>query len=245
MNSPLISCIVPVFNGERFLKEALDSVLAQTYRALELIVVDDGSTDGTAGVAAEFAGRLTYIRQRNQGPEAARNTGIERAGGEFVAFLDADDVWHEEKLARQLAVFETKPETDLCLTYWQNFWVPELADEERNYEGHLLKQPFSGFMDGALLARRAVFDKVGRFDTRVRITASVWYLRALERGAVLELLPDVLLYRRIHEDNITRRDNQLCMNGFLEFVKGYLDYKRRNDTRELLRVFGPRPDPDE
>ena len=95
----LISCIVPVFNGERYLAEALDSILAQTWRPLEVIVVDDGSTDGTAHIAAGYGAEVSYIHQANAGPAAARNRGLDAARGEFIAFLDADDLWHKDKLS--------------------------------------------------------------------------------------------------------------------------------------------------
>ena len=97
MDQPLISCIVPVFNGERYLGEALDSILAQTYRPLEIIVSDDGSTDGTAAVVASYGECVKYLWQVNAGEAAARNLGSSAAGGHFLAFLDADDLWHPEK----------------------------------------------------------------------------------------------------------------------------------------------------
>ena len=108
MGKFLVSCIVPVYNGERYLREALDSILAQTYRPLEIIVADDGSADGTAGVVATFGDQVRYVRQHNQGPSSARNLGIRVPTGDFIAFLDADDLWHPEKLARQIARFQTR-----------------------------------------------------------------------------------------------------------------------------------------
>jgi glycosyltransferase involved in cell wall biosynthesis len=110
MNPSLVSCIVPVFNGERYLREALDSILAQTYRRLEIVVADDGSADGTAGVVATFGDQVRYIRQANQGPSSARNLGIHVTTGEFIAFPDADDLWHAEKLERQVARFQARDE---------------------------------------------------------------------------------------------------------------------------------------
>ena len=104
--NPLISCIIPVYNGQRFLAESLDSIFAQTYRPLEVIVCDDGSTDGTAHVAAEYPQPLVYIHQPNQGSPRARNCGIRAAKGDFLAFLDADDLWRSEKLTRQMARFQ-------------------------------------------------------------------------------------------------------------------------------------------
>src|SRR5215468_9302617 len=116
MNSSLISCIVPVFNGERYVREALDSILAQTHRPLEIIVADDGSTDGSANVVAAFRDGVRYLRQSNQGPSSARNLGIRAALGDFIAFLDADDLWHPQKLQRQMDRFKTRPELDYCVT---------------------------------------------------------------------------------------------------------------------------------
>ncbi|MGB7951879.1 MAG: glycosyltransferase family A protein, partial [Candidatus Binatia bacterium] len=94
MNPPLISCIVPVFNSEKYLGEALDSIFAQSYRPLEVIIVDDGSTDGTSAVAAGYQDRVRLLKQSNQGPGATRNYGVRASQGGFVAFLDPDDLWH-------------------------------------------------------------------------------------------------------------------------------------------------------
>src|SRR3954451_22735593 len=89
--APLVSCIVPVFNGERYLREALQSILAQSYRPIEVVVVDDGSTDRSPVVVAGFGREVRYLRQENAGPAAARNHGVQEARGELLAFLDADD----------------------------------------------------------------------------------------------------------------------------------------------------------
>jgi glycosyltransferase involved in cell wall biosynthesis len=117
MSRSLISCIVPVFNGARYLREALESIFQQTYRPLEVIIADDGSTDGTVAVAQSYGDGITYLKQANAGPAAARNLGLSRARGEFVAFLDADDLWHVEKLDRQMARFQARSELDLCITH--------------------------------------------------------------------------------------------------------------------------------
>src|SRR5262249_3984793 len=145
MTAPLISCIVPVFNGECYLRETLESILAQTYQPLELIVVDDGSTDGTAAVAAGYGARIRYLWQAHAGALAARNRGLSAAQGEFIAFLDADDLWHHNKLARQIARLRERPAIDLCFTAFQNFWMPELAGEAQRYKGHPLSQPLSAY----------------------------------------------------------------------------------------------------
>ena len=154
MNKPLISCIVPVFNGERYLREAVDSILAQTYRPLEIVVADDGSSDDTLAVVARYGKHVRYLSQPNSGPAAARNFGLRAALGDFVAFLDADDLWHPKKLTRQMARLRKRPGIDLCFTRYKHFWMPELAEEERRYRDNPLSRPQSAWHIGTLLAHR-------------------------------------------------------------------------------------------
>jgi glycosyltransferase involved in cell wall biosynthesis len=226
MERPLISCIMPVFNGERYVKEALDSILAQTYRPIECIVVDDGSKDGTAAVVAEYGKRVRYFRQPNAGETSARKLGLTVAQGEFIAFLDADDFWHTEKLALQMARFRERPGLDLCFTHFQNFWVPELAEEERRYRGHRLSEPLAAYGICTLLARRDAFERFGNFpeDGSRNPQNMIWFLHAAEHGAAIEILPDVLAYRRLHPNNLSRRNG---LDSFFPILKAWRDYQRR------------------
>jgi len=228
MNAPLISCIIPVFNGERFLRETLDSILAQGYRPLEIIVADDGSTDGTAEAVAFYGEQVRYLRQANQGPAAARNFGLGAAHGEFIAFIDQDDLWHPEKLTRQLARFEVRPELDISVTHVRLFWADDLRREEEKFRGHRITRDLPGYITGTLLGRRALFERVGPFDVRLRYgDAMGWFLRAGEHGAIIELLPDVLLYHRIHRSNLSRREGDKSRSEFLHILKASLDRRRR------------------
>jgi len=228
LERPLISCIVPVFNGERYLAEALESVLAQTYRPLEIIVADDGSTDGTRGVAASYSDSVTYQCQPTAGPPATRNLGLRTARGEFVAFLDADDLWHPEKLARQMARFEARPEIGACVTHVRHFWIPDLTEEERRFRGHRRAEALPGYYTSTLLARRSVFDTVGEFNPALwHSDATEWFLRAAELGAVVELLPEVLTYHRLHHTNLSRREGEACRQEFIRLVKASLERRRR------------------
>ncbi len=225
---PLVSCIVPVFNGERYLAEALDSILAQTYQPLDVIVVDNDSTDGTVQVAAGYGERITYFRQANAGPAGGRNRGLDAARGEFIAFLDADDLWHEEKLARQMARFEVRPELELCLTHLQHFWGPEMKDEEELFRDHRFSGALPAYVVQAMLARRALFDAVGRFDPSLTPNEDTdWFMRAVDRGTVTEILPDVLIFRRMHESNLSR-DQTTMFDLLPRIFKASLDRRRRS-----------------
>jgi glycosyltransferase involved in cell wall biosynthesis len=230
MKFALVSCIVPVFNGERYLGEALESILKQSYRPIEIIVADDGSTDGTARVISQYGEQIRYLRQTNAGPAAARNLGLAAAQGEFVAFLDADDLWHPEKLERQMARFQARPELDYCLAHVQNFWVPELIEEEKRFRDHRISKPIPGYSTCTLLARRTLFTTVGQFNTAVNHADDTdWFLRASESGAAMEMLTDVLLYRRLHQTNISRVRAAYSRDQYLLMLKNVLDRRRRQN----------------
>jgi len=228
MKSPLISCIVPVFNGERYLGETLDSILAQTYRSLEILIADDGSTDGTAALVARYGQRVHYLRQTNSGEAKARNLGLTAAHGDFVAFVDADDLWHPQKLERQMSRFQEPAPIDLCFTRYKNFWMPELAEEELRYRGQMLSQPQSAWSISTLLARRTAFERFGKFSIAApwppESENTIWFLHAVEQGAVVEVLPDILMSRRFHSSNQSRKKT---VETFLPILKEWRDYQRR------------------
>jgi glycosyltransferase involved in cell wall biosynthesis len=228
MAGPLVSCVVPVFNGERYLEEAVRSILGQSYEPVEIIVADDGSTDGTAAVARGLDARVRYVRQPTAGPSATRNRGIATAAGEFVAFLEPDDLWHPDKLALQMAVFDSRPETDVCATHARNFWIPELAGEAERHEDHARAQGVPGFIVSAIVARRALFDRVGLFDTSLTFTGHTdWLMRATDARAVIALLPELLTYHRMHHTNLTRRESAACRAEYLRVLSMSLRRRRR------------------
>ncbi len=201
----LVSCVVPVYNGEKFLGEAIDSIQAQTYRPIEIIVIDDGSTDGTAQVIERYRDRIKSARQENAGAPTARNHGVRLAGGEFVAFLDADDLWHERKLELQIELLTARPEIGYCLAYMQNFWVEELSEEATRLKDHELAKPQPGTIS-TLVARHTLFERIGLLNTKYRNRdLHDWMLRAERQGVAREILAQVLLSRRIHNDNVSRQ----------------------------------------
>jgi glycosyltransferase involved in cell wall biosynthesis len=224
MTPPLVSCIVPVFNGECYLRETLESILGQTYAQLEAIVADDGSTDGTRAVVEAFGDRVRYLHQPNAGHASARNLGLAAARGDAVAFLDADDLWHPEKLDRQMTRFRDRPELDACVTFVRDF----LSGEPSPHQPSARAEPVPGYSCITLLARRAMFDTVGRFDPALlHGNDTDWFLRAADRGAVVELMPDVLVYRRLHDANRSRLLADASRREYVRIVKASLDRRRR------------------
>jgi glycosyltransferase involved in cell wall biosynthesis len=241
MSTPLISCIVPVFNGERYLREALDSILAQSYRPIEIIVVDDGSTDGTPRILAGMRSSIRVLQQDDRGPSAARNLGWRSACGDFVAYLDYDDLWHPEKLARQMARFDAHPELDICIAHAQLFWIEELQEEAARLRHQPRSDVVPGYTTGALLARTSVFKAYGEFDSSLWFGDSTeWFLRLADQGAIVELLPDVLLYHRMHKNNHSRRRMAASKEEFLRIIKTMLDRKRLNGGDDAACA-GPKP----
>lgn len=227
MDENLISCIVPVYNGERFLGETLDSILAQSYQPLELIVIDDGSTDNTAEIAQGYGDRVRYQWQPNRGSASAKNHGIGLASGKYVAFLDADDLWLPEKLNRQMTVFNDKPDTDLCFTQFQNFWMPDRADEAEQYANHPLSQPLAAWSIATLLTYHSSFERFGSFDEELRGNENmIWFLNAARRGARIELVDEVFMRRRLHGGNRSRRPQDRSLEFLLPILKAWRDYKR-------------------
>lgn len=227
---PLISCIVPTFNSAPYLREALDSITAQSYRPLEVIVADDGSTDATRAIVAGYGGQVSLVIQPTSGPAATRNLGLRAARGEFVAFLDADDLWHPEKLARQYARFDAQPDLEIGVTAAQLFWAAELTAEEGQYRDHPRAQALPGYATTTLLATRAVFERVGLFDTTLWFAdATDWFIRAAEHGLGVDLLPEVLTYHRMHVGNLTRRRSEASRDEFLRVVRASLHRRRGRD----------------
>jgi glycosyltransferase involved in cell wall biosynthesis len=224
---PGVSCIVPVFNGERFIAEALASIAEQEYGPLEIIVVDDGSTDCTHDVVMNSGIQVRYLRQNNAGGPTARNTGIKAATAEFIAFLDADDRWHREKLARQMARFTSRVELDASVAHAQNFWMTEVAAEQGAVAADRRSGAVPGYVAGTLVTRRRFFNELGMFNETLRHGEQMeWFLRARQAGAVIELLPDVLLHRRLHGDNVSRHTAEASRSQYLELLKAALDRRR-------------------
>ncbi len=204
MNTPQVSIIIPSFNYGRFIEHALRSALTQTFRDFEVIVVDDGSTDDTMQRVRAFGPSVHYVHQANSGAAAARNTGVLRSRGEFIAFLDADDVWLPTKLTRQVEVLRSA-DAGVAYTWWSfidghgrplpQVKAPTFAGDVL---GELLRGCFVTF--SMLMVRRSCFDRIGLLDTSLPI-AEDWdlLLRLAAAGYQFAYVPEVLVKNRLHE----------------------------------------------
>ncbi|WP_246198802.1 glycosyltransferase family 2 protein [Sodalinema gerasimenkoae] len=208
---PRVSVIIPVYNGGRFLGEAIASVLAQTYTDWELIVVDDGSTEAIEPLIAPYGSRLRYIRQENQGVAVARNRGLEVARGEFIAFLDQDDWFEPDKLEVQVAALQESPHLGMVHSGW---FVVDAAGErlstvnpregipELDLAAWLLWKPV--FL-GAMLFRRSCFEGVGGFDKKLEKTPDVaLVLRLILKGCQGDWVSRPTVSYRQHQTNASR-----------------------------------------
>ncbi len=219
-----ISVVIPVYNGEAFISKAIQSVLKQTVRPYEVIVVNDGSVDGTAEKLTLFGTRITVISIPNGGVSNARNVGIQASSGELIAFLDADDVWFEDKLERQFEVFERYPDLGFCCCDYVflikhsdlkiNHFARFRNDDDIIFDAPLplpfevlVKRNFVGTCSNVMI-RKEVLNRVGLFDVNYRQAEDydLWLRCSLVTKFIL--ISPVLLEKKSHDDNLT--------NDFLE-----------------------------
>lgn len=173
---PKVSVVIPTYNSAHMAKEAVESVLAQTYTDFEVIVIDDGSVDNTESVMAPFGDRIRYIKQENQGVSGARNTGMKEARGEYIAFLDADDLWLPERLAAEIPLLDADPNLGLVYCDWavvsggqvlQDSYLKDLPTASGYVFDELIETGF--ILTSGVVLRRACIDDVGDFDKSLAI----------------------------------------------------------------------------
>jgi glycosyltransferase involved in cell wall biosynthesis len=189
-----------------------------------VLVVDDASTDDTVEVAESYGAPVRVVRQpQNLGPPATRNRGLREARGEYLTFLDADDLYRPGKLSKQLHVLQEDPDVDLCLCVAQNFWEPGLEDERDRYIAadrirmthHL----------STLLARSSTYDRVGPLSEETAGDHADWFLRASDLGLRIEVIDEVLLDRRMHAASLSH--NVPIWDDYFKLVRDRIDRQRR------------------
>jgi glycosyltransferase involved in cell wall biosynthesis len=200
---PLISVVIPAFNGEAFLEQAIQSALGQTWPRTEVVVVDDGSTDGSAEIAGSHPVKL--VRQENRGVASARNRGVDEAAGELLTFLDQDDLFRPEKLERQLEALLEQPDAAISSCRMRVQLEPGCA-MPRWIDPDLVGREVHAHHLGTMLVWRRAFDQVGPLDTHYRWGNDTdWFMRAREAGARIALVDEALYVYRVHESNESAR----------------------------------------
>lgn len=225
MSTPSLSVLIPAFNAERYLAEAIESVLAQVPADAEVVVVDDGSTDRTAEVADRFAPSVRVVRMPHGGITVAINAGMAEARAPIVASVDADDRWLPGKMEKQLGALAADSALDAVFGFVRQFASPDLsaADAARfAFSG----EPMPGLIRGAMVIRRAAFDRVGPMDAGLTVGEFIsWYARAVDAGLKMKMLPDLVYERRIHGANTVIRERD-AQSDYLRIVKATLDRRR-------------------
>ncbi len=225
--NPLISVVIPVYNCEKYFSEALNSALSQNYRPIEIIVVDDGSTDNSAKIAKSYKEKVKYTYQNNSGPAAARNTGIQIATGEFIAFLDADDLWPQNKLTLQLSNFKNDLELEISMGRIKYVEIDEVR-KKRSVPLLDTKDSFKYVNLGAGLFKKTVFNKVGAFDEKFIFCEDLdWFLRAYEQEVSIILLDKITMFYRIHSENMTNNKKKKISDYTTRAISN--SFRRRKD----------------
>ena len=210
---PLVSVVIPVYNGERFLKESLESVFAQTFQDYEIVCVDDGSTDGSIALLQQYGSRVRVISQANVGQSAARNAGVRQATGAFVAFLDQDDLWYPAKLAQQVAVLNAEPDVVVVHCNYNRMdgdgrvlvtgaALAERASALASPLGCLIGEAL--VFPSAMMVRRDVFHLVDGFDPELRGFEDFDLIARLKQQGRFVLLHESGMAYRLHAGGFTR-----------------------------------------
>jgi glycosyltransferase involved in cell wall biosynthesis len=220
-----ISVVIAAYNAEDTLAESLASVLGQTLPPDEIIVVDDGSTDRTAQVAAATSNSIRVIRQNNRGAAAATNVGVKSATGDLLGFIDADDLWERDKLAIQTRTLVEKPELDGVGSHVTSFLCPT-NDQQTNKRYRLADGPEPCWLLGALLLRRHCFERCAPFPEDLWVGYSIdWFDRACAAGLNFGMIPNALLHRRIHPGSLSHR-SQRRDAAFVEMARRLIERRR-------------------
>ena len=225
MPTPLVSVIIPTYNTARYVQESIDSVLEQDYPSIQLIVIDDGSTDETVDIIRRYDERVILLTQQNQGAAVARNTGLAAAEGEYIAFLDSDDVWLPGKLSAQVAYLDTHPDIGMVYSCWQT-WQPDDTGQfppaETFVPKHQNQTPIGIIAEGSgwlynrllfgsllhtitVMARRSLIHEVGDFDVTLKRGQDYDYWIRASRVTEIHQLDRVFALYRLHGEGCIKK----------------------------------------
>jgi glycosyltransferase involved in cell wall biosynthesis len=227
-----ISVLIPCWNAQAYVGDAIRSVLAQDMAPTEIIVVDDGSTDRSAAIAEAFGPDVILLRQPNRGVGAALNLALSHATGDAIAFLDADDLWLPQKLTVQTAALAANPDLDGVFAHMRAFVSPDLSAEQRTAVS-VSAESMPAFVKNTLLLRRHAFERLGTFDEDRRHADFIaWYARASAGGFRWQMLPDLVSLRRIHATNMGRINRESQREDYLLVMKELIERKRAKPARD-------------
>jgi len=224
--NPLISVIIPVYNAEKYITQALDSVFNQTIKNIEVICINDGSKDSSLEILKTYGAKIRLLDNgQNYGIGETRNRGIAVAKGDFLAFMDADDIWEPEKLKTQILQFQKNKDLDISFSYMKCFISPELSAEAKRLR-YCPPDPTTGYLSGTAVIKSTSFEKVGMFNPKWKVGEFIdWFAKAKEMGLSYDITPGVFLLRRIHETN-TGVAERSSRSDFVKIMKESLDRKR-------------------
>jgi glycosyltransferase involved in cell wall biosynthesis len=215
-----ISVIIPTLNSEAYLRPAIESVLNQTLPAFETIIVDSESRDNTQHIALSYADKGVKIVQSSQtGAAAKRNIGVKHATGDYLAFLDSDDVWTLDKLEIQQSILKKDPSIQGVFGYVQQFVSPDLSDDQKNRYAYD-PNPQAGYHIGCLLIDRKSFLKVGYLSEELKAGEFIeWYVRAQQKSITFKMVDNLLLHRRIHGQNMMLSNSATLHAEYLKVIR--------------------------
>ena len=240
----VISVVIPTFNRAGWLRHALDSVLAQTYQDFEIVVVDDGSTDDTQSVVRSYGQQVRYVYQNNEGRGAARNTGVQDARGDLIAFLDSDDNCYPDRLERQVEYLHRHPEAEFLhgpVDVLRQDGSKD-APESRRIAGLFARAAKRGYtyanllrscliFSSTTLVKKTLFERVGLYDPDLRVLEDVeWYLRAARVTRLYYVEGPPLARYRCHEDNAFRIGNRPVLESYQKIFWRNLTWLERDGT---------------
>ncbi|MDZ8188161.1 MAG: glycosyltransferase [Nostoc sp. ChiSLP02] len=202
MNQGLVSVIIAIKNGERYLAAAIDSVIAQTYKCYEIIVIDGNSTDNTEKIAKSYK-QVRYVSQPSQGIANAYNLGIDLAQGEFISFISHDDLWTPDKLTIQVNYLLDRPEIQYTIARVK-FFLEEGFSIPPGFRPELLIGDRIAYIMETLVVRKTIFAQIGMLNPELSVAEDVdWFARASDRQVLHMAIQKVLLYKRVHDSNLS------------------------------------------
>jgi glycosyltransferase involved in cell wall biosynthesis len=244
MTSKSISVIIPNYNYGRYLSEAIESALNQTYSNIEVIVVNNGSTDNSLEILRAYGGKIKLIDQQNLGQSGARNSGLIHAEGDYIAFLDADDYWHPTKIEKQVSLMSDKTELVYCgisrtVGSEKQIISQKLPEFKGDCSDYFLSKPGVSIVlsgESTAIFSRALFEKVGDFDRKLNSAAGWDFFRRCSKYTLFDYVPEPLVFYRLHDSNMSKSSQHNISDIRKAYEKVLLDKEWIGDINRNQRL---------